>query len=425
MSFALCSCGASRTIAPENGFTLPDLNGKTFVEAIAAIGGNLNITSEYIPTNETYPNNVIGYKDHKVGDVVEKNSKVTLLIASQPTNAYSYDSRVMYVSEICSLTGPNSVNKDLLLEAGIYGTDLGFPVDLGDKMIYLFGDTFSGDKMGGLWYSNFVATSTDKTLYDDLIFDSVTTNSNGRAKAFAEGAHQKGNADDPSVEVTKIPTGGIKIGEYVYIFYMSIRYWGEAGFWTVTYNQVVRSKDLNTFEEVQGLRWGENEAPNFGQIYPYKDPNSNYIYIYGIEGGRNGGLVVGRTTEANFLNKDEYEYQVSKGVWKKGNEGLASLKENPYYLINPTVSEMTVQYNAYLGKYTIIFYRNSKIIMLTSDTPDGNFTDPITLTTAKEYNGIYGGLTCDALLMDGGKSFYMVVSCWQVYNTFFVKVVLN
>ena len=424
MSLVLCSCGV-KTISPENEYTLPDIKGKTFVEAIAAIGGNLNLVSEYVPTNETYPNYVLGYKNHNSGDVVEKKSSITLLVASQPTNAYSYDSKVAYVSEICSLTGPKSVNKDLLLEAGIFGTDLGFPVDLGDKMIYLFGDTFSGSDMSGRWYSNFVATSTDKTLYDDLIFDSVTTKENGMAKAFAEGAHQKGNKDDKTVEVTKIPTGGIKIGEYVYIFYMSIRYWGEAGFWTVTYNQVVRSRDLNTFEEVQGLRWDEDEAPNFGQIYPYRDPNSNYIYIYGIEGGRNGGLMVGRTTEANFLNKDEYEYQTAKGVWTKGSEGLASLKENPYYLINPTVSEMTVQYNAYLGKYTIIFYRNSKIIMMASDTPDGNFKDPITLTTASEYNGIYGGLTCDALLMDGGKSFYMVVSCWQVYNTYFVKVVLN
>ena len=86
---------------------------------------------------------------------------------------------------------------------------------------------------------------------------------------------------------------------------------------------------------------------------------------------------------------------------------------------------MTITYNEYLGKYMIIFYRNSKLIMLTADNAYSKFENPITLTTATEYPGIYGGLTCQSLLKDGGKTFYMVVSCWEVYNTFWVKVVLN
>ncbi len=427
LSLMLVGCSQSTTKANNNKktFTLPDIDGLTYVEAIAKVSGKIKFEVIKVPTNEVYPDLIMGYSTKKVGDEVNEGDTVVIQVSEKPVNSYSYDSRVQYVSEICSLTGPKSVNKEKLLDAGIYGTDLGFPVDRGNELIFLFGDTFSQDNMKGMWFSNFVARTTDKNFDDDLIFDSVVTTSAGIAQPFAQGLHQKGQEENTGTEVTKIPTGGIQIGNNTYIYYMSIRYWGTAGVWLVSYNQCIKTTNLGTYVNVESLKWTEEEAPNFGQIYPFKDPNSNYIYLYGIEGGRNGGLVVARVTEENFENRDEYEYETGDNVWTKGDAGLRALKENPYYLIEPTVSEMTVAYNEYLGKYMIIFYRNSKLIMLTADKPYTKFENPITLTTATEYPGIYGGLICQSTLKDGGKSFYMVVSCWEVYNTFWVKVVLN
>ena len=63
--------------------------------------------------------------------------------------------------------------------------------------------------------------------------------------------------------------------------------------------------------------------------------------------------------------------------------------------------------------------------MLQSDTPDGVFTDSIYLLDQTDYNGIYGGFILPSLVNDGGKSFYMTVSCWKVYNVYWVKVVLK
>ena len=51
-------------------------------------------------------------------------------------------------------------------------------------------------------------------------------------------------------EVTKIPTGAITIGDTVYLFYMSVRYWGANAGWLVTYNQCLKSRDLETWEEI-------------------------------------------------------------------------------------------------------------------------------------------------------------------------------
>lgn len=430
LSFLLVGCGSvssstTKTNSNASKIILPDLSGLTYVEAIAKVSGKIRFEITNIPTNEEYPDIIMGYSNNQVGDEVNEGDTVRINVAQKPLNSYSYDPKVSYVSEICKLTGPTSVNKEKLLDAGIYGTDLGFPVDLGNEMVFLFGDTFSQDKMQGMWFSNFMARTTDKNYNDDLKFDSVVTTSNGIAQPFAQGLHQKGQEENTGTEVTKIPTGGIKIGNYTYIFYMSIRYWGVAGVWLVSYNQCIKTTNLATYVNVESLKWTEEEAPNFGQIFPFKDPNSNYIYLYGIEGGRNGGLVVARVTEENFENRYEYEYETGNNVWTKGDTGLAALKANPYYIVEPTVSEMTVAYNEYLGKYVIIFYRNSKLIMLTADKPYTKFENPITLTTATEYPGIYGGLTCQSLMVDGGKTFYMVVSCWEVYNTFWVKVVLN
>ena len=409
-------------------FELPEIKGGSYVEAIVAVNMEINLNPVYVQTNETLPGKVLGYGSTlKAGDKVDAGSSVDVLIAEKPANAKTKDDRIMYISEVCKLTGPDSCNYDDLIAAGIYGTDLGIPVKVGDEIIMLFGDSFSSAGMRGAWKSNFITKVTDNTYHDDLIMETIV-NDRGAALPFYEGRHEGGNETDNSVEVTKIPTGGITIGDTVYIFYMSIRFWGDGGYWNVNYNGVVKSSvnDLKNWTEVTGLTWTEEEAPNFGQIYPFEDPNSDYIYLYGIPGGRQGGCTLGRTTKENFLNKNEYEYLVGNDKWEKGASGLAKLKgDNAHFVIGPSVSELSVVYNEYLGKYMTVFYRAGKLVMLTSDTPYSKFSNAVTLLDQTDYNGIYGGFLHPEFLADGGQSFYMTVSCWDVYNVYWVKVVLN
>lgn len=410
-----------------NNYTLPDLSGKTLVEAIASVNSEITLNPVYVPSNGTLPGYVISYGSSlEPLDTVKKGSSVNILVATEPDNAFSYSNDIMYVSTISQLTGTASIqNGTLLEEAGVVGTDLGIPVDIGDEVILLFGDSYSGSNMSGFWNSNFIAETTDTNFSDGLSFTSLVTASSGMVKPFAQGLHQSGSETDITREVTKIPTGGIKIGDYVYVFYMSVRYWGVAGTWLVSYNQCIRSTDLVNWENVTSLRWDEDEAYNFGQIYPFKDPNSSYIYLYGIPGGREGGCVVARVTEDNFENRDEYEYEVADNVWVKGDEGLLSLKNNPYYVISPSVSELSFMYNEYLGKYITVFYKNSKIIMMSSLTPYGKFSDSTTLLTSSEYSGLYGGFINPKFTSDNGQSIYLTVSCWAVYNVFWIKVVFS
>ena len=174
---------------------------------------------------------------------------------------------------------------------------------------------------------------------------------------FAQGLHNAGQIENTGTEVTKIPTGGIRLGDNVYIFYMSIRYLGVSGEWLVTYNQCVKSNinDLFNWENVESLRWNDTEAYNFGQIYPYKDPKSDYVYLYSIPGGRSGRPVVSRVLVSNFENRSEYEYETAPNTWVKGDEGLAILKDNPYYVRDNKATELSICYNEYLKKYMMIY----------------------------------------------------------------------
>ena len=405
-------------------YVLPEIEGLSLVEAKELLGENVQISIVNKETIELDPGIVIGYLNNKANDSVKIGSLVDIEVSKLPEDSVIeiVDDSILYGVHIGKLTGPDSFNEDILKEAGISGTDLGFQVDLGDEIIFLFGDTFSGEKQSGMWFSNFIATTKDRYYDDGLTFDSVVSRESGMAIPFAQGAHQADSVENTGSEVTKIPTGAIKIGEYVYIFYMSVRHWGANATWLINYNQCIKSKDLVNWENVLSLRWEEEEAPNFGQIFPFKDPHSDYIYLYSVPGGRHGKMVLARVLQSNFENRDEYEYEVAYNTWVKGNEGLLALKENPFYIMNSEKGEVTVNYNEYLGKYMMIYLNG----MYLSDTPYGPFDEPIIMFKNVPY---YGNLTSNALMKDNGKTIYMIGSYWgpnaSVYNTFLIKIVLK
>jgi hypothetical protein len=431
MMFAFFACDDNSSQITVN---IPEITGLDISSARLAINGEFKLNVISLPTHDYLPGIVIQYGNNLVaGNPVTKGSTVDVIVAIAPENSYSMDESIEYVSQIGYLTGPDSINYDLLRDAGVGGTDLGIPIDLGDEFILLYGDTFSSvGSFSGLWNSNFIARSTDQAFTDGLTFSSLITNQFGMIKPISQGAHQ-GNlsdteSDNPMREVTKIPTGGLKIGDTVYIFYMSVRYWGVSGEWLVTYNQVVKSTDdLQTFTPVDGLVWSETEAPNFGQIYAIQDPNDpDMIYLIGIPGGRSGGTCLARVATADFENKAEYEYYLGGGVWSKGSTGLASLKNNPYYIINPMCSEMSIMYNDYLGKWMVVYLKNSQIVMQTADEISGPWSTIITLTDSSKFYGFYGGFISSYLTKYDGKKFYIIISQWlPIYQTVLVEVVLK
>lgn len=411
-----------------------DITGLTINQAREAIESAYLINAIETPTNEVLPGTILGYEEGiEAGEYVEKNSTVNVLLAAPPEGSFSLSDRIEYAYEVGFITGPESINSDLLQDAGIGGTDLGIPVKTPEGMALLYGDTFSGvGAHSGFWFSNFIALSTDTDLNDGLRFDSVVTTESGAAKPFMQGEHHRNVADEdstnPDREVTKIPTGGITIDDTTYIFYMSVRYWGVAGSWLVNYNQVLKSTDgLRTWTEVDGLRWDEEEADNFGQIFPVQGRNDpEMIYLFAIPGGRQGGTVLARVHEDDFEDRDAYEYLTGPDTWRQGEQGLNSLDRDPYYVIQPPSAEMSVMYNDYLGKWMAVYLKGSRIVYQTADDITGPYSDTRPIVSAEQYPGLYGGFVHRAYTEYDGQKFYIQLSQWlPVYQTILIEVVLE
>ncbi len=360
----------------------------------------------------------------------------------------------------------------------VYGTDLGIPVysPTQKRMYFLFGDTFGigeVDKTKPRNWRGTVAGYTEKLDFTEGVrWDGFLDDGTGKARQLVP-AHYTSDAEKE--ERTKISQGGLEIDGKLYVFYESINNWGVpgSGRWFLNYGGTLRSSDGGkTFEKVYDLTWLEptegemletaaqiaaetmdnrpseivfdaaaHIAPGFGQDYAV-DGRDGYIYLYGRVGGRVYGIKVGRVKKENFETFSAWEYLTAfedgKPVWKPYREGLDALIAEPEKgeIIPGPTSNMSVQYNAYLGKWLLTYYvQRTGIRYAVSDTPYGPYTEPELFlprehpellqflpkkaaegASAKEggipYNFLYGGFTHEKMNREGGRIVPIVVSNW-------------
>lgn len=360
---------------------------------------------------------------------------------------------VKSVIEVGSITGSKSKWNDTITGAGVAGTDLGIPVydSINERMLLLFGDTFSGQNKGegsgfNDWRSNVSAYSTDFNLSDGLSLDGwITREGRELAKQLIPSLKTDNH------EITTIPTGAIEINGAIYVFYMSVRHWGANGEWTVNYCGLVKSTDGGenyeriddiTFvgikdsitAELTGFEPSEVKnryAPGFCQIYPILV--GEYVYFYGIEGGRFGGVSLARVKSANIEDFNQYEYFTGKNtanepIFQIGFEGLKTRfsEENAQagLIIDAPAGEMCVVYNKYLGKFITIYQRGTSMLFRTAVNPWGEWSEPITLLGYNEYNAMYCGFMHEKYMENDGKTVYFIMSYWWDYESILMKLEL-
>lgn len=368
--------------------------------------------------------------------------------------AARYDGLSDYVASyrrLGLLTGKDSPNRTEVYDVG--GCDLGFPVysSVTDSMYYFFGDTFSSPTQSGRWRSNTMGISKDFDGADGVTLDDFYKSSSGIAKAIVDGHHLD------NYEVTKIPTGAVELNGTLYLFYMSIREWKN---WRVNYNGVVSSSDGGeNWRRVHDLTWvysdegliaddtlilmnesvdmtpGEGNvtsegrvAPNFGQIYPVLSPKDGYVYLFGIPGGRAGGVKLGRVRPENFENFEKIEYFTGRDadgqpIFVAGRDGLAAIRDSDEaYIIKDATAEPSVVYNDYLGKWMLF---NIGMTARFADTPWGEWSDSQHLTDPSEVSG-YGCIVVDKLSKERGRILYVIASVWMPdYNPYLVEITLQ
>ena len=358
------------------------------------------------------------------------------------------------VVEIGAVTGRNSPWNDTITGALVAGTDLGIPVydSQNQRMLLLYGDTFSKQKAGegsgyNDWRSNVCAYSTDFDLSDGLTLDGWITRS---GREMAKELVPSNKTDN--YEMTTIPTGAIEINGAIYMFYMSVRHWGANGEWTVNYCGLTKSVDGGeNYTRVQNVAFTgikdtitaeltgfepsavvSHYAPGLCQVYPLAV--GEYVYLYGIQGGRFDGVQLARVKASDIENFDKYEYftgldennQPKFVVGTAGSKYISAEenKEATQIIIGPA-GEMCVMYNNYLGKYMTIYQMGQLMVMRTADNPWGKWSEPITLFGYESYHAMYCGFMHEKYTEQNGKIVYFMMSYWWDYESILMKLELQ
>ncbi len=299
------------------------------------------------------------------------------------------------------VTGPDSANQTDV-NYDVDGTDLGSMFVRNDTLYIAFGDTFgccrpeNGGAGGKNWRSNVLAFSTDTDLTDGITFDGMITGKDGRARQVLRKQKE---------DVTVIPTNGIAVGERLYLHYMAVKEWGLPGEWTLNRSGWAYSDD-------NGESWAQPRESvwqgdtNFGQAALVL--KESYVYVFGIHGGRFGGVALARVPAENVLDMAAYTY------WD-GREWVRDLTQAAE-IVSAPVGELSVAWNEYLGRWIMTYLNEYKRAIVIREAPEltGPWSDELTLVSGDDYPSLYGAFLHP--WGSDGETIYFNMSQWGPYN---------
>jgi hypothetical protein len=363
---------------------------------------------------------------------------------------------------------------------GVYGTDLGIMWFNGvNSTVQLaFGDTFSGPNQTGDWRSNVLLLEdmTDRNLSNGL-----TLQNTGYAYQFIPAAPSK--VFFIGSEVTNIPSSAVYVNGENYVNYFSVKSWDTPGRWTTNYSAMSKfvpgpngGNWVLQNSTVRSAGWFRSSTPyragdqNFQQAAYVVQPadqvptgGTQYLYAFGTPSGRAGSAFLSRVAVGSETDLTKYEYwDGSTWVANKPAEAVAILGDstksaglfgfikdianNPKFFggyfagltgakTGGNVSELSVQYNDYLKKYVVLYANGSNnVVLRTADTPEGTWSDPVTIATSLQYPGLYAPmihpLSGTGQLTDGSgtpdkSNLYWNMSIWGNYNVVLMQTDLS
>ncbi|WP_338856229.1 DUF4185 domain-containing protein [Gordonia hongkongensis] len=330
------------------------------------------------------------------------------------------------------VTGPRSPARTDT-RFGITATDVGVPWDNGSGQILMaFGDTWGRCAGQMAWKHNTILRSdATSDLAKGIRFPNAVPGS-VRSGASVTPAHPTWaqpmfNAIGVrNIEVGRIPTGGISINGTQFVSFMSIHRWLGPGRWSTNYSGIALSHNNGQTWTVDNntLRWNADlTIPGVPQVTRGHNRfqmgaflrSGEYIYQYGTPNGRFGSAHVARFRPADILNLDRYQYF-------RGGTGWSSNPAEATPIVAGPVSEMSVAYNAFLGRFIMLTERSGTIVMRASPSPVGPWSGERVPLSHKQSSGLY---TPYIHPRSSGKDLYFAVSRWDDYNVMLVRTDLS
>jgi hypothetical protein len=304
------------------------------------------------------------------------------------------------------VTGPESPNQTDV-HYDVDGTDLGSMFDLNGTLYIAFGDTFGccrpaeGGSGGEHWRSNVLGYSTDRVLDDGLTLDGMITNDDGQARAVLR---------KETVDITLIPTAGIAVDDRMYLHYMAVAYWGPPGQWILNRSGWAYSDDAGqTWTQPLDAVWKGDT--NFGQAALVEQ--DGYIYVFGIHGGRYGGVALARVPVDQVLEMSAYSYW-NGSDWVEDLEAAVEVAAAP-------VGELSVAWNDYLERWIMIYLDEPRRGLVIREAPEltGTWSEPMLLVSAEDYPSLYGAYLHP--WGSDGEVIYFNMSQWGPYNVMLMR----
>lgn len=310
---------------------------------------------------------------------------------------------------LAQLTGPGSLN-DTGARWGVHGTDLGHMFWHRDRLYMVFGDTFGEGGLGGKnWRSNALARLADADPRQGLRIESMITGPDGNAKELIPSRKVDG------VEKTVIPTHGISINGRMYLHYMSVSRWGGGtSQWKVRHSGIAYSDDDgHTWNVPEKAIWS---APTgFEQVaLVHKDGR---VYMFGIPGGRFGGVRLRRVAADRLLDRRAYEY------WD-GERWVAEPDAATIVVPSP-VGELSVAWNALHQRWLMMYLnvQRGAVVLRMAPTLTGPWGDEQIVVRGKRDRNVYAPYIVP--FRDLGNDIYFTLSIWQPYNVFLMRMRLE
>ncbi|GAB88658.1 DUF4185 domain-containing protein [Gordonia rhizosphera] len=330
------------------------------------------------------------------------------------------------------VTGPRSPNRTDQ-RFSITSTDVGVPWDNGSGQVLMaFGDTWGRCAGQMVWRHNTMLRSDGKPDLDKgMTFPDAIP---GSIRSGAAVTPQHPTFALPlfnaigvrNVEVGRIPTSGIAINGVQYLSYMSIHRWTGPGRWMTNYSAIAVSRDngqtwttvndtirANFDVTLPGVRQVQQGHSRF-QMGAFLR-SGDYIYQYGTPNGRRSSAYLSRVRPADILNLNRYEYYRGGGAWSPRPADATPIIGQP-------VSEMSVAYNNFLGRFVMLTERTGNIMMRTSPSPEGPWSAEKVLISPNQTRGLYAPYIHPH---SSGRFLYFVTSRWDDYNVMLVRTDLS
>lgn len=313
-------------------------------------------------------------------------------------------------SLVAQLTGGAESRNDTATRWSIHGTDLGHMFWHREHLYMVFGDTFGKGGLGGRhWRSNTLARLADPVPAEGLRIEQMITGPDGAARELIPSRKIEG------VEKTIIPTNGISIGGRMYLHYMSVSSWGDAGGqWHVRHSGFAYSDDDGQTWEVpkNAIRPG---GSGFEQVALIR--HGEFVYTFGIPGGRWGGVRLRRARAGRFPEPAAYEYWTGRG-WTRRAEAAALAVPAP-------VGELSVAWSERHRQWLMMYLNPGRraAVLRTAPRLVGPWSEEQVVVTAGQYPGLYAPYIVPAGNL--GDDVYFTMSMWKPYNVFLMHMTLR